>query len=118
MKLSNDNSEAQVYAIAKRRCLLSSWLRVPQEMLLAQQPSQEPQDATFADSRFQLDYLTQPNALSDMLISWGQPDVLDRAQAADEVRRRFMPHSHGPRTCSECQQQQLTKTWPFKCSYL
>ena len=54
-------------------------------MRLAQQPSEDPEDAAFADSSFQLDYLTQPNALSDMLISWGQPNVLDRAQAADEV---------------------------------
>ncbi len=54
-------------------------------MLLSQQPSQDPQDATFSDSRFQLDYLTQPNGLSDMLITWGQPNVLERAQDSDEV---------------------------------
>ena len=59
---------------------------IAQEMLLSQQPSQDPQDATFSDSRFQLDYLTQPNGLSDMLITWGQPNVLERAQDTDEVR--------------------------------
>jgi hypothetical protein len=77
-------------------------------MQLAQQPSQEPQDPTFADSRFQLDYLTQPNALSDMLISWGQPNVLERAQAADEVCQRFALYSHALRTCSQTQEHQLT----------
>ena len=59
---------------------------ITQEMLLSQQPSQDPEDATFSDSRFQLDYLTQPNGLSDMLITWGQPNVLERAQDNDEVR--------------------------------
>ena len=65
---------------------------VVQEMLLAQQPSQNPEDSTFADSRFQLDYLTEPNGLSDMLITWGQPNVLERAQATDKVRHQLWAH--------------------------
>ena len=55
-------------------------------MLLAQQPLEVPEESTFAESRFQLDYLTEPNGLSDMLITWGQPNVLERAQATDKVR--------------------------------
>lgn len=42
---------------------------------------------SFAGSRFQLDFLTQPNGLSDLLINWNQPKVVDRAQDSDEVRR-------------------------------
>lgn len=50
---------------------------------------------SFAGSRFQLDYLTQPNGLSDMLINWNQPNVVDRAKDTDEVHRMHARiHAH------------------------
>jgi len=67
-------------------------LYLVQEMLLASSApadadtaSEDGAEGSFVGSRFQLDYLTKPNGFSDMLINWGQPDVVDRAQDTDEV---------------------------------
>lgn len=40
---------------------------------------------TFGQSNFKLDYLTDPNPLSDIGIVIGQPDVLDRIRESDQL---------------------------------